>query len=201
MQISHDNTTCSPIPFRQSLATLANARRDEDIVITNMGSSRVWPLIEHHRLDFHFNPSTMGGAIPLAMGIALAQPKRTVIALSGDGSLLMSLGSLVSVVSARCTNLLIILMDNGVYDVTGGQKTAASDSNVRFDDIARSIGFKTVVAFQDSRSWHDQAVSFLQSGGPGFCWLKVEPARPEDMKTRQEPLRHQIDRVRRELAK
>ncbi len=201
MQISGDGTTCSQIPFRQSLATLANARRDGDLVVTNMGSSRVWPLIENHRLDFHFNPSTMGGAVPLAMGIALAQPERTVIALSGDGSLLMSLGSLVSVVSARCTNLSIILLDNSVYDVTGGQKTAASDSNVRFDEMARSIGFETVVTFHDAQSWQDQATSFLQSSGPGFCWLKVEPARPEDMKTRQEPMRLQVDRIRRELAK
>ncbi len=200
MQLSGDITE-SRIPFRQSLTTLAGARRDSDIVVTNMGSSRVWPLIENHPLDFHFNPSTMGGGIPLAMGIALAQPQRHVITLSGDGSLLMSMGSLVSVIAAECNNLSIILMDNGVYDVTGGQKTAASDSNVNFDDLARSIGFQNVAAFCDSESWQAGATKFLESDGAGFCWLRVEPAEPDDMKTRQEPMPLQLDRIRRELAK
>ena len=200
MQLSGDNTQ-SRIPFRRSLATLASARQDSDLVVTNMGSSRVWPLIENHPLDFHFNPSTMGGGIPLAMGIALAQPDRQVITLSGDGSLLMSLGSLVSVIAAECKNLSVILLDNGVYDVTGGQKTAASDANVRFDELARAIGFRNVAAFEEAEQWQAGAATFLQSEGAGFCWLKVDPAEPDDMKTRQEPMHLQLNRIRRELAR
>ena len=201
MQFSGVDTPGTQISVRESLTVLARARQDRDLILTSMGSSRVWPLIENHRLDFHFNPSTMGGAIPLAVGVALAQPQRSVIVLSGDGSLLMSLGALVTVVSAGCTNLSIILMDNGIYDVTGGQKTAAGDTNVRFDELARSIGFETVAAYDNTESWQDQATAFLQSGGPGFCWLKVKPARPEDMQTRQEPMKSQIDRIRQELTR
>ena len=201
MQFSGVDTPGTQISVRESLTVLASARQDRDLILTSMGSSRVWPLIENHRLDFHFNPSTMGGAIPLAVGVALAQPQRSVIVLSGDGSLLMSLGALVTVVSAGCTNLSIILMDNGIYDVTGGQKTAAGDTNVRFDELARSIGFETVAAYDNAESWQDQATAFLQSGGPGFCWLKVKPARPEDMQTRQEPMKSQIDRIRQELTR
>lgn len=201
MQFSGVDTPGTQISVRESLTVLARARQDRDLILTSMGSSRVWPLIENHRLDFHFNPSTMGGAIPLAVGVALAQPQRSVIVLSGDGSLLMSLGALVTVVSAGCTNLSIILMDNGIYDVTGGQKTAAGDTNVRFDELARSIGFETVAAYDNAESWQDQATAFLQSGGPGFCWLKVKPARPEDMQTRQEPMKSQIDRIRQELTR
>ena len=152
MQFSGVDTPGTQISVRESLTVLARARQDRDLILTSMGSSRVWPLIENHRLDFHFNPSTMGGAIPLAVGVALAQPQRSVIVLSGDGSLLMSLGALVTVVSAGCTNLSIILMDNGIYDVTGGQKTAAGDTNVRFAELARSIGFETVAAYDNTAS-------------------------------------------------
>jgi thiamine pyrophosphate-dependent acetolactate synthase large subunit-like protein len=159
-----DNQSDSRIPFRQALQTLVTARQDSDVIVTNQGSSRVWPLIENHSLDFHFNPSTMGGAISLALGIALAQPQRRVIVLSGDGSLLMNPGSLVSVIASRSQNLSVILLDNDLYDVTGGQKTAASDLDVRFDDIARSIGFNTVAAYRDAESWKSNAVGFLQSG-------------------------------------
>ncbi|MCH2213254.1 MAG: thiamine pyrophosphate-dependent enzyme [Fuerstiella sp.] len=194
-----DHNTVSRIPLRESLSTLAGTRLDSDVVVTNMGASRVWPLIENHRLDFHFNPSTMGGVIPLAMGIALARPQRRVIVVSGDGSLLMSLGSLVSVTAAGCSNLSVILLDNGIYDVTGGQKTAAADAGVRFDMMARSVGFESVSTFDDADSWQNAAAGFLSEKGPGFCWLKVAPALSEDMMTQQEPMNKQIERLRTEL--
>lgn len=187
------------IPTRSALSTIAAARQDTDLVLTNQGSSRVWPLIASHPLDFHFNPSTMGGVIPLALGFALAQPQRRIIVLTGDGSLLMSPGSLVSVMAAGCRNLSVILLDNKIYDVTGGQHTAASHLDVRFDDMARSIGFPVVEACTDARIWQTLAAEFLQQQGPSFCWLKVDPALPEDMKTRQEPMPQQLQRIRREL--
>ncbi len=191
----------SRIPFRQALQVLANARQPSDIVITNQGSARVWPLIATHPLDFHFNPSTMGGAIPLATGVALGQPDRHVIVLSGDGSLLMSLGSLVSSVAARCRNLTVVLLDNDRYDVTGGQDTAASNLNVRFDDMARSIGFASVTSYSEAASWHKDASTVLQDEGPRFCWLKVDAALPEDMKTAAEPMPDQLARIHNALNK
>jgi hypothetical protein len=88
-----------------ALQVLADLCTADQIVVTNQGAARIWPKLRSRALDFHYNPSTMGGAIPLALGLALAQPGREVVAVSGDGSLLMSLGSLVSVVSAGAANL------------------------------------------------------------------------------------------------
>jgi len=189
----------SRIPFRDALQTLADARKNSDVVITNQGSARVWPLIATHPLDFHFNPSTMGGAIPLATGLALAQPERNVIVLSGDGSLLMSLGSLVSSVAARCRNLTVILLDNDRYDVTGGQDTAATDLNMRFDDMARAVGFESVSTYCDGPHWQRDVESVLQATGPRFSWLKVEAALPDDMKTPPEPMWKQQSRFHEAL--
>ncbi len=194
----HENQ--SRIPTRSALSSIAQARQDSDLVLTNQGSARVWPLIASHQLDFHFNPSTMGGVIPLGLGLAIAQPHRKVIVLTGDGSLLMSLGSLVSAVAADCPNLSVILLDNRIYDVTGGQKTAATALNVKFDDMARSVGFATVESCADEKTWQSQAKSFLQQEGPSFCWLKVDPGLPDDMQTRQEPMPQQLERIRRELT-
>jgi sulfopyruvate decarboxylase subunit beta len=187
------------IPFRDALRAIADVRQDSDVVITNQGSARVWPLIATHTLDFHFNPSTMGGAIPLATGLALAQPQRQIIVLSGDGSLLMSMGSLVSSVAARCRNLSVVLLDNDRYDVTGGQDTAATHLNVRFDDMARSVGFESVSSYCDASSWRQDAQSVLQSNGPRFCWLKVESAVHEDLMTPAEPMRDQLARIHNAL--
>jgi thiamine pyrophosphate-dependent acetolactate synthase large subunit-like protein len=69
---------------------------------------------------------SMGLAIPIAFGVALAQPHRHVIALEGDGSLLMQLGCLVTIAAQKPDNLTIVIMDNGLYQITGGQRTPAA---------------------------------------------------------------------------
>ena len=69
---------------------------------------------------------SMGLAIPIALGVALAQPQRHVIALEGDGSLLMQLGCLATVATLAQKNLAIVVMDNGSYQITGWQPTATA---------------------------------------------------------------------------
>ncbi len=69
---------------------------------------------------------SMGLAFPIALGVALAQPKRHVFALEGDGSLLMQLGSLSTIATLAPKNLTMIIMDNGVYQITGAQPTPAA---------------------------------------------------------------------------
>ena len=70
---------------------------------------------------------SMGLAIPIAFGVAIAQPRRHVIALEGDGSLLMQLGCLATVGERAPKNLTIVVWDNGIYQITGSQPTASSD--------------------------------------------------------------------------
>ena len=67
---------------------------------------------------------SMGLAVPIALGVAIAQPRRRVFALEGDGSILMQLGSLSTVAARGQKNLCIVIMDNGAYQITGGQQTA-----------------------------------------------------------------------------
>src|ERR1700722_11232032 len=67
---------------------------------------------------------SMGLAVPIALGVAIAQPRRKVFALEGDGSILMQLGSLSTVAARGQRNLCIVIMDNGAYQITGGQITA-----------------------------------------------------------------------------
>src|SRR5271163_4486468 len=71
---------------------------------------------------------SMGLAVPIALGVAIAQPARKVFALEGDGSVLMQLGSLSTVAARAQKNLCIVIMDNGAYQITGGQITATGQS-------------------------------------------------------------------------
>ena len=79
-----------------------------------------------HRPQNFYMLGSMGLAFPIALGVALAQPKRHVFALEGDGSLLMQLGTLSTIATLAPKNLTMIIMDNGVYQITGAQPTPAS---------------------------------------------------------------------------
>jgi thiamine pyrophosphate-dependent acetolactate synthase large subunit-like protein len=187
-------TASQPMPVVESLRVLAEHCAAEQIVVTNQGSARIWPKMRTRALDFHYNPSTMGGAIPLALGVALAQPRREVVVVSGDGSLLMNLGSLVTVVSAAATNLTVVLLDNGIYEVTGGQKTPATTA-VDYCGLAKSAGFATALDFQQLERWQASAAEVLRQPGPRFLRLAVGPAPEEYLRFATPPMAEQLTRL------
>jgi len=183
----------------EALRVLVGLRREDQIVVTNQGSARVWPKLQTHPLDLHYNPSTMGGAIPLALGLAMAQPRREVLVVSGEGALLMSLGSLVTVVGTGVTNLTIVVLDNQMYEVTGGQRTAASGTAVDLGEVAREIGFPVASSFGELEDWRACAADLLEQPGPRFICLAVHPTPPEYLNTPTPPLGEQLDRLRHAL--
>jgi len=172
----------SRIPLVASLEVLRGARRDDEVIIPTMGSAREWMnLGPRHALDFILVPSAMGHGTSIGLGLALARPDNRVIVCSGDGSLLMNLGSLASIVAARVPNLVVVVFDNGVYEVTGQQPTAAA-AGARADGraadfcgIARACGFDSVYRFDSIESWRLDARRVLDTPGPTFIALDVEP--------------------------
>jgi len=157
-----------------ALNVLAHARTDE-VVISSMSAAREWPQISKHPLDFHYVPSTMGGAPALGLGIALAQPERHVISLVGDGSLLMNVGSLLTVLGSGASNLTLVVIDNGVYEVTGSQKTVGAVTRVSYSAVARAMGWENATSFDDLHSWESSVKKVLSGPGPRFIVLKVKP--------------------------
>ncbi|HET6881987.1 MAG TPA: thiamine pyrophosphate-dependent enzyme [Pirellulales bacterium] len=163
------------MPLVPALEVVAALRRDQ-IVVTTMGSAREWPKLSQHPLDFHYLPSAMGQAPLLGLGLALAQPDREVIAFNGDGCMLMNLGCLVTIAASRASNFTLVLLENGIYEVTGGQATPAAAANaphVDFAAIARAAGIASVFAFDDLAVWKSQAAQALASTGPRFISLCV----------------------------
>ncbi|HEX4130163.1 MAG TPA: thiamine pyrophosphate-dependent enzyme [Pirellulales bacterium] len=161
------------MPLLPALEVLAALRTDQ-IVVTTMGSAREWPKLSQHPLDFHYLPSAMGHSTALGLGLALAQSRREVIAFTGDGGLLMSLGSLVTTAASGAKNLTIVLLDNRRYEVTGGQPTAAVDAKVDYLAIARGAGFTSAWSFDRLDAWRAAAASCLAAPGPRFIALAVE---------------------------
>jgi len=197
--IQQDNFNAR-MSVRSALGVLADIRDDSTIVVTNQGSARVWPLIDEHVLDFHYNPSTMGGAIPFGLGLALANSSLHVIVVSGDGALTMNLGSLITVVAAGADNLTVVVLDNGIYEVTGGQRTAASVASVDYVALADSVGFPSSCGFGAESLWRDQAATVMSAVGPRFVSLCVEPALSADMTTSAPPIAKQLVQLSRVIT-
>ncbi len=162
--------TTSEFAAKAALEALHAARGERDVVITTMATSRDWMTLPKNTLDIVFVPSAMGHATSLGLGLALAQPDRRVIVCNGDGSMLMNLGSLVSIVGAKAANLVLLVFDNGVYEVTGAQPAPASAD---FAAIARGAGFRSVFEFADNDTWAAYVNDVLAADGPVFAWLRV----------------------------
>jgi len=162
------------IVAKDALVALQQVRGERDVVITTMSPARDWMTLPQRPLDVVFVPSAMGHATSLGLGIALAQPDRRVIVCNGDGSMLMNLGSLVTITGAGATNLVVLVFDNGVYEVTGSQPIPGGAA-VDFATIARGCGFQSVFEFSETSHWQSNARAVLDATGPVFAVLHVVP--------------------------
>ena len=111
--------------------------KHEEAVIGGIGNTNFDLWASGHRPQNFYMLGSMGLAFPIALGVALAQPSRHVFALEGDGSLLMQLGALSTIAALKPKNLTMIVMDNGIYQITGAQPTPAA--NVA-DIVAIALG-------------------------------------------------------------
>ena len=165
------------MPMREAVAVLRDTRGPRDIVIPSMGSAREWMALgPTNDLDFVLVPSAMGHATSVGLGLALAQPERRVIVLSGDGSLLMNLGSLVTISAQRPRNLVIVVFVNGVYEVTGAQATPSpGDPGVDYAALARASGIRSVFTWSTLEDWRSGIELALGAAGPTLVVLDVAP--------------------------
>jgi len=182
---------------REALEVVA-ANQADRVVVTTMGSVRLWPSTSDSERDFHYLPSSMGQGVPLGLGLCLAKPGLGVIVLTGDGGLLMNLGSLVTA-AQHAVPLAVVLIDNGLYEVTGGQDVAGA-RRTDFAAIARGAGFANVANFETVDAWRNGAAAALASPAPSFSWLSIAGERGQSTPSAPRPMSEQIARLRRAIA-
>ncbi len=146
------------------LQPLASLRGDA-VVVTTMGVVRPWGKYSTSELDFASADSAMGHAADLALGIALAQPQRKVVCLNGDGSMLMTLGTLVTVAQSGASNFILFVIQNNTYEITGNQPVPGSGF-VDFAAIARGAGFRETYVFDEAQGYAQQLPGILEGEGP-----------------------------------
>jgi thiamine pyrophosphate-dependent acetolactate synthase large subunit-like protein len=130
---------------------------------------------------------SMGLAVPIGLGVALAQPGRRVFALEGDGSVLMQLGSLATVAARRARNLCIVIMDNGAYQITGGQETVTGQG-ADIVGIARASGLAQSAWAADEDAFVELVERALAEDGPSLIGCRIDAGKPADT-TERDPAR------------
>ncbi len=111
--------------------------KEQEAIVGGIGNTNFDLWAAGHRPQNFYMLGSMGLALPIALGVALAQPDRRVFALEGDGSLLMQLGCLSTIATLKPKNLTMVVMDNGIYQITGAQPTPAAAAT---DLVAVAIG-------------------------------------------------------------
>ncbi|MFL4998780.1 MAG: thiamine pyrophosphate-dependent enzyme, partial [Xanthobacteraceae bacterium] len=137
------------------------------------------------RPEHFYMLGSMGLAVPIALGVAIAQPSRGVIALEGDGSILMSLGCLSTVAQVKPRNLTIIIIDNGIYQITGKQPTT-TQSTADIVEIARGCGIENSLWIRDEAHFEELIDRSFDDGGPILLAAKIDD-QPGDSKMVRDP--------------
>jgi thiamine pyrophosphate-dependent acetolactate synthase large subunit-like protein len=145
----------------------------EEAVIGGIGNTNFDLYAAGHRPQNFYMLGSMGLACPIALGVALAQPERGVIALEGDGSILMALGCLTTIGMVKPRNLTILIMDNGIYQITGKQPSA-TQSTADIVEIARGAGIAESAWIRDEAHFDALTARRFDSGGPVLLAAKID---------------------------
>jgi thiamine pyrophosphate-dependent acetolactate synthase large subunit-like protein len=150
--------------------------QQEEAVIGGIGHSNFDLWGAGHRPQNFYMLGSMGLAIPIALGVAIAQPARKTFALEGDGSLLMQLGCLATVATQAPKNLCMVIFDNGIYQITGGQPTPGGRTD--YVAAARALGIEKAQWAADEAEFERLLDLALTTDGPHLIGCKLDDQKP-----------------------
>ena len=155
-------------PFLDALVAALTA---DDVLVSCLGANARWLPHMSVTVPVFALCDSMSAAVPLALGIALSRPDRHVIALEGDGSLLMSPNVLATVAAARPGNLTVVLWVNGHYESSGGQALPAAP--VDWAALARASGIGHVATVDEPAAVAPALVAARGAAGPAVLVLPI----------------------------
>jgi thiamine pyrophosphate-dependent acetolactate synthase large subunit-like protein len=160
-----------PLRRREVVAQLL-ADRGDMLVVAGLGAP-VWDCtaVEDHPLNFPLW-GAMGGAAALGLGLAMAQPDRRVLVITGDGEMLMGLGALTTIGAQQPDNLAIVVCDNERYGETGMQLTHTA-GRLDLPAMALAAGFATATGISSDNEFKAALPAIRTGAGPGFWSIKI----------------------------
>jgi sulfopyruvate decarboxylase subunit beta len=152
---------------------LARGLPEDSVVVTALGNaSYLWAAMHHTPKNFYIEDA-MGLALPLALGVALAQPARRVVVVEGDGAVLMHMGALITLGAVAPSNLTALLIQNGVHAASGGQ--ALTNPGLDLAQIARLAGIVGAEKVTTPEAFDQALGDAFAADGPQVLVLSTEP--------------------------
>jgi thiamine pyrophosphate-dependent acetolactate synthase large subunit-like protein len=189
----------APFERRAAMATLLDERPKNLFVVPGLGSC-TWDAAAAGDDDRNFYLwGAMGGAAMIGLGLALAQPGLRVAVITGDGEMLMGLGSLATIGVQKPKNLAVVVFDNGLYGETGRQ-ASHTQSGVDLVEVARGCGIRHVLQVEDEAGLHRLAGLLARGEGPLFARVPITPDDPPRLLPEKDGIAIK-DRVRRAVEK
>ena len=146
--------------------------RSSEVVVATMTANRYWESVsQNQEMDLPIF-GAMGKASSVALGLALSQPNKKIVVLDGDGSLLMNLGSLVTVAGMEPKNFLHFVFEDGAYWTTGGQPIPGN-GKFNLSAMANDAGYKSSHSVEDLETLVSELPSLMRQDGPIFVSIKI----------------------------
>jgi thiamine pyrophosphate-dependent acetolactate synthase large subunit-like protein len=170
-----DAHASAPLRRREVVARILQGR-GETLVVSGLGSPTYdCAAAGDHPLNFYLW-GAMGSALTTGLGLALAQRKRRVLVITGDGEMLMGLGSLATAAVKKPPNLAVVVLDNERYGETGMQATHTG-LGLDLAAVAASAGFADARTVRDGEGLHAAIPMLYAAGGPVMAVIKVSTER------------------------
>ncbi|WP_248766940.1 thiamine pyrophosphate-dependent enzyme [Pseudomonas sp. MWU12-2345] len=171
-QVSANHTLC-----RREVVKALLADRKDVLVVTGLGSASYDVMAAgDHDLNYYLW-AAMGSAITVGLGLANAQPDKSVIVVTGDGELLMGFGALATVALQKPANLTIAVLDNGHFGETGMQVSHAG-FGIKIDQVAKTCGFSWTDEIHDMEGVHNLRERFATRDGVKLATIKIKAENP-----------------------
>ena len=146
--------------------------RGDTLVVTGLGSTTWDTAAAGDNAGNFYLWGAMGGAAMIGLGLALAQPGRRVLVITGDGEMLMGIGALATIAARGAANLAVCVIDNQRYGETGMQETA-TEHGVDLAAMAAGAGFAETATVYDQAGLEAAVPVLLTATGPVFAAIKV----------------------------
>jgi len=171
---------------RTAVPALVGRHEDFLIVAGLAGTARDMGALTEDGAHVFALAGVMGAACMMGLGLALARPDRRVLAITGDGELLMNIGALATIAIKNPPNLSIVCVDNGHYGETGYQKSHTS-LGVDLEKIAIGSGIKATRTIEQESEIADGSRFIREGNGTCFVLLRVAPTDPPSFKRIMDP--------------
>jgi len=171
-QVSANHTLC-----RREVVRALLADRQDVLVVTGLGSASYDVMAAGDHDGNYYLWAAMGSAITVGLGLANAQPDKSVVVVTGDGELLMGFGALATVSLQKPANLTIVVLDNGHFGETGMQVSHAG-FGIKLDQVAQTCGFSWTREIRDMEGVHDLRERFASREGVKLATVKIKAENP-----------------------